>query len=192
MVQELGFYFNMVKKTTYKQELIRSMEFLASKKDTLFLGQSVSYSGNAIFNTLSTVSSKKKIELPVFEEVQMGLCTGLAMNGFVPINCYPRFDFLILAMNQLVNHLDKMRTMSDSSFKPRVIIRTSIGSKIPLDGGVQHTQNYTNIFKNILTEVEVVFLDNVKDIFPSFKKAYERKDAKSTLLIEHGDFYNQK
>ena len=44
----------------YKNELIRSMKFLGNKKDTIFLGQSVSYSGNAIFNTLVDVPSKKK------------------------------------------------------------------------------------------------------------------------------------
>ena len=82
--------------------------------------------------------------------------------------------------------------MSDSTFKPRVIIRTSIGSKVPLDGGVQHTQDYTSIFKSILTEVNVVFLNKTSQIYSSFKNAYSRKDSKSTLLIEHGDFYNQK
>jgi hypothetical protein len=42
---------------------------------------------------------------------------GLAMQGYVPITCYPRFDFLILAFNQLVNHLDKIRQMSPYAFK---------------------------------------------------------------------------
>ena len=41
-------------------------------------------------------------------------------------------------------------TLSNNSFKPRVIIRTSIGSKKPLNGGVQHTQDYTNVFKKYL------------------------------------------
>ena len=182
----------MKKKSTYREELIRSMNYLSKKKDTIFIGQSVNFSGNAIFNTLSKVPERKKIELPVFEEVQMGMSIGLALNGFTPITCYPRFDFLILAMNQLVNHLDKIRLMSDNTFKPRVIIRTSIGSKVPLDGGVQHTQDYTKIFKSTLTEVDVIFLDKTHQIYRSFKKAYERKDSKSTLIIEHGDFYNQK
>ena len=176
----------------YKDELIRSMKYLAKDKRTIFLGQSVKYSGNAIFNTLKDIDNKKKIELPVFEDVQMGLSTGLALQGFVPITCYPRFDFLILAMNQLVNHLDKIRYMSFNDFQPRVIIRTSIGSKKPLDGGVQHTQNYTKMFKDILKEVEVVNLVNPNSIFSEYKKALKRKDSKSTLLIENGDFYNSK
>lgn len=176
---------------TYKEELIRSMDFLSKKKDVIFLGQSVSYSGNAIFNTLKNVTQNKKIELPVFEEVQMGMCTGLAINGYVPICIYPRFDFVLLAMNQLVNHLDKIRYMSFGDFKPRVIIRTSIGSKNPLDGGVQHTQDYTKALKGILTEVEIINLKNKKNIFIEFKKAYERKDGKSSLIIENGDSYNK-
>ena len=117
-----------MKKLKYKSELIRSMSYLAKNQKTIFIGQSVNFSGNAIYNTLSHLPKSKKIELPVFEEVQLGMSTGLALNGFIPITCL-RLDFLILAMNQLVNHLDKIRTLSNNSFKPRVIIRTSVGSK---------------------------------------------------------------
>ncbi len=176
----------------YKDELVRSMEWLANKEDTLFLGQSVNYSGNAIFNTLKTVSADKKIETPVFEELQMGLSTGLALEGYIPITCYPRFDFLLLACNQLVNHLDKINYMSKGHMRPRVIIRTSIGAKKPLDGGIQHTQDHTKAFQNLLTDVNVILLNESKEIFPAFELAYERDDAKSTLIIEWGDYYNEK
>ena len=85
-----------MKSLKYKSELIRSMSFLSKDKRTIFLGQSVNFSGNAIYNTLSHIPKNKKIELPVFEEVQLGMSTGLALNGFIPISCFPRFDFLIL------------------------------------------------------------------------------------------------
>tara|TARA_Y100000591_G_C21454603_1_gene507801 strand:- start:34 stop:570 length:537 start_codon:yes stop_codon:yes gene_type:complete len=176
----------------YKRELIRSMEWLAKKSDTIFLGQSVKYSGNAIYNTIKTISNKKKIEVPVIEDLQMGISLGMALEGYVPITCYPRFDFLLLACNQLVNHLDKIEQMSDGKMTPRVIIRTSIGAKKPLDGGVQHTQDHTKAFKNLLSNVNVVLLNEPDEIFPSFRYAYEREDLKSTLIIEKGDFYNEK
>ena len=176
----------------YKNELIKSMKYLSSKPKTIFLGQSVSYSGNAIFNTLKEVPSKKKIETPVFEDAQMGMSIGLSLEGFIPITCFPRFDFLILAMNQLVNHLDKIRFMSRGEMRPKIIIRTSIGSKKPLDGGPQHTQDYTKMFKEILTEVKVIYLDNPKKIFSTFKNAYNDKNSFSYLIIENGDFYNDK
>ena len=176
----------------YKNELIKSMSFLGKKRDTVFIGQSVSYSGNAIYNTLTKVPLNKKIEMPVFEDVQMGISIGMALNGFVVISCFPRFDFLICAMNQLVNHVDKMRQMSRGEVKPRIIIRTSIGSKNPLDGGPQHTQDFTIAMKKSLKEVKVIFLNKPEMIFSSFKKAYEDKESYSYLFVEHGDFYNDK
>ena len=174
----------------YKDELIRSMEWLSEKDNTIFLGQSVSYSGNAIFNTLKTLPEEKRLELPVFEEIQMGISTGMALEGYVPISCYPRFDFLMRAMDSLVNHLDKFQMMTECNWKPKVILRTSIGSTTPLNGGVQHTQDYTEPFRQILKEVKVVMLDEPQDIFTEFEKAYDRDG--STLLIEHGDYYNDK
>ena len=176
----------------YKEELIRSMEYLAKDERTIFLGQSVKYSGNAIYNTLESIDDSKKIETPVFEDVQMGFSTGLALNGFIPISCFPRFDFLILACNQLVNHLDKIEYMSKGQMKPRVIIRTSIGPKEPLDGGPQHTADYTDVFKGMLTNTNVVSLEEPEEIFPAFDLALNGDDFHSTLLIENGAFYNDK
>ena len=174
----------------YKQELINSMEWLSEKDDTIFLGQSVSYSGNAIYNTLSTLPPEKMLEVPVFEEVQMGMSTGMALEGLVPISCFPRFDFLLRCMDALVNHLDKMNYMTEGIWKPRVIIRTSIGAKFPLDGGIQHTQDYTQMMKDNLTEINVVLLNEPEEIFPAFENAYNRDG--SSLIIEWGDYYNEK
>ena len=176
----------------YKEELIKSMEWLAKKNNTLFIGQSVSYSGNAIFNTLSSIPNSKKLEMPVCEEMQMGMSIGLSLEGFTPISCFPRFDFLLLAVNQLVNHLDKFSVMTNYKYNPNVIIRTAIGSKKPLNGGVQHTQNYTKIFEKFLTNINVVLLNETSEIFPSFKKAYNSLDKRSSLIIEWGDYYNIK
>ena len=174
----------------YKDELIKSMEWLGERDDTIFFGQSVSYSGNAIYNTLSTLPDDKKLELHVFEEIQMGMGTGMALEGLVPISCFPRFDFLLRCMDSLVNHLYKIQEMTEDNFKPKVIMRTSIGSTNPLNGGVQHTNNYTEPFKQILTEVDVVLLNEPEQIFSTFESAYEREG--SSLIIEWGDYYNEK
>ncbi len=176
----------------YKDELIRSMNLLADDPKTVFIGQSVEYSGNAIFNTLEQVDNSRKIEMPVFEDVQMGMSMGLALNGFVPVTCFPRFDFLICATNQLINHIDKINFMSKGQMKPRIIIRTSIGPKEPLDGGPQHTADYTEAFENMLTTVKVVSLNEPKEIFPAYKEALIGNDSLCTLLIENGAHYNDK
>jgi pyruvate/2-oxoglutarate/acetoin dehydrogenase E1 component len=190
MEQGNGFY-SKEKEMKYVEHLVKSMEFLAEDERTIFIGQSVKYSGNSIFNTLKTIPDHRKIETPVFEETQMGMSIGLSLDGYIPITCYPRFDFLLLAVNQMVNHLDKMKEMTRGEFDPRVIVRTSIGAKTPLDGGLQHTQDHTQAFRHLLDNVNVVLLENKEDIFPAYKKALLRDDNKSSLIIEFGEYYNQ-
>jgi len=173
----------------YKEELIKAMNWLGEKEDVLFLGQACKVSGHSISSTITDVPQERRIELPVFEEMQLGMSTGLALEGFTTVTIYPRFDFFILACNQLVNHLDKMQEMSKGDMRPRVIIRVSVGSKQPLDAGPQHTQNHTEAFRKMLTNVNVIELLEPEQIFPAFKEAYEREDNRPTLIVEHGEFY---
>ena len=174
----------------YFDELKKSMTWLGSKPDTIFIGQAVEYAGTGMTNTLIDVPNEKKLELPVCEDMQTGIANGLALAGKVSISIYPRWNFLLLGVNQLVNHLDKMQEMSD--YKTKVIIRTSIGSERPLHPQHQHVGDFTEAFKLMLKNVDVIRLDEPEEIFEAYKFAYERRDGKSTLLVEWGDFYNEK
>tara|TARA_B100000989_G_scaffold92678_1_gene67058 strand:+ start:6877 stop:7401 length:525 start_codon:yes stop_codon:yes gene_type:complete len=172
----------------YFDEIKRSMKLISKSKKTLFLGQSVSVPGNLIFKTLEGISEQKKIELPVFEETQLGLSIGLSLQGYIPVSCYPRFDFFILSFNQLVNHLDKMNKISSHEFNPFVIIRVMVGAKKPIDAGLQHTQDYSKEIKSMLKFIDVVKLEEKKNIFKEYKKAFLKK--KSTVFIEYSEkFY---
>jgi pyruvate/2-oxoglutarate/acetoin dehydrogenase E1 component len=174
----------------YFDELKRSMEWLGEQNDTIFIGQAVEYAGTGMTNTLKDVSTDKLMEMPVNEDMQMGITNGLAMNGYVPISIYPRWNFLLLGVNQLINHLDKLPMISD--YKTKAIIRTAIGSERPLHPQWQHVGDYTEAFKKMLTNVEVIRLDEPEQIFEAYKKAYNRTDGKSTILVEWGDYYNEK
>ena len=77
----------------YADEVKKAMEYLAENDKTLFLGQSVAYPGNVIYKTLAHLPANKKIELPVFEETQLGMSIGLAMEGYIPVSVFPRFNF---------------------------------------------------------------------------------------------------
>ena len=157
------------------------------------MGQSVQCEGTAIFGTLVNVPMNKRLELPVCEESQLGMTIGMALDGkTIPISIFPRWNFLLLACNQLVNHLDKIKTFSHDEFQPKVIIRTAIGSERPLHPQAQHVGDFTEAFQKILTNVEVIRLDEPNQIFPAYKKAYEREDGKSTLIVEWGDYYSEK
>ena len=93
---------------------------------------------------------------------------------------------------EMVNHLDKFEVMSQGLFKTKVIIRTSIGSQRPLHPQHQHVGDFTEAFKKVLSTVDIIRLEEPKDVKPAYKKALERNDGKSTILVEYGDYYNEK
>jgi len=171
---------------TYKEEISKAMNMLAENKKTIFLGQGVNY-GGCIYGTLNGVPHEKKIELPVIEDTQMGMSIGLALDGMIPITIYPRMDFLILALNQLINHLDKIEEMSRKELKPKVIIRCIVGGTTPLYPGPQHCQDHTHLLRCALTNVNVIKLNNKEDIVPEYTKALN--SDKSTILVEVKNLY---
>ncbi len=168
------------------------MEYLARDSRVMFLGQAVACPGTAMSNTLKNVSRDRLLELPVAEEMQMGLSSGLALAGHVPVSIFPRWNFLLLAVNQVVNHLDKFPLMSNNGYRPKVIIRTGIGSVRPLHPQYQHVGDFTDAFRLMCQNIEVIRLDEPEDIFPAYQKALEREDGKSTIVVEYGDYYNEK
>ena len=176
----------------YFDELKRSMNYLSENSKTIFIGQAVAVPGTAMTNTLKDINSNKLIELPVAEEFQMGMTVGLALNNNIPVSIFPRWNFLLLAMNQLVNHLDKINIMSNEGLKVKAIIRTGIGSQRPLNPQHQHTGDFTEAVKKMCTTIDVIKLNDPDDIFPSYEKALKREDGRSTILVEFGDYYNEK
>lgn len=170
----------------YAEEMIRSMKMLAGDPRTLFLGQ---WYGRVAW-TLADIPDSKKLELPVIEDAQMGICTGLSLAGFIPVSCYVRWNFLLLAANQIVNHLDKIERMSDGGYKPKVIIRTAVGSTRPLYPGCQSDGDYTAAFRLMLTNIDVVTLPEPEDIYPAYSRALH--SDRSTILVEYGNRYEDK
>ena len=177
---------------TYFNELQAAMNWLGNQDDTIFVGQAVSVPGTAMFNTLKEVPESRRLELPVFEDTQMGLSLGLALTGKRVISVFPRWNFLLCATNQLVNHVDKYPLISDGAIAPSLIIRTSVGSERPLFPGHQHIGNYSEAFRLMLSNVEVIELFEPAQVKEAYMYAYERTDRKSTILVEFGDFYNEK
>ena len=149
---------------TYLDQITEAMTWLGEQPDTLFLGQGLLYGGHAMHKTLAGVPKEKMIEMPVAEEMQLGLTIGLALDGYTPVSIFPRMDFLMCAMNQLVNHLDKIKQMSHGEFNPKVIVRTAIGATTPLYPGPQHCSDYTEGLDAMLGNVTVVKMTMTADI----------------------------
>ncbi len=168
------------------------MDFLAGDPRTKFLGQAVACPGTGMTNTLKNVPRERLLEMPVTEELQMGISIGMALTGIVPVTIYPRWNFLLLAVNQVVSHLDKLSDMSAGGYQPKVIIRTSVGSERPLHPQHQHVGDYTEAFRLMCKNIEVIRLDEPDQIFPAYQRALERTDGRSTILVEFGDYFNEK
>ena len=164
--------------TPYQEAINTSMLRLA-KAGAIFVGQSVAYDGAAIYHSLAGVPAAQRIEFPVAENLQLGYCTGLSLMGKLPVCIYPRVDFLLLAADQLVNHLDKLPTWG---WTPKVIIRARVGSRQPLDAGPQHTQDHTEAFRQMLQHVEVWRPTTPGQVEHSYRMA-QASDG-STLIIE--------
>jgi hypothetical protein len=82
--------------------------------------------------------------------------------------------------------------MVGKNLKSKMIIRTSVGSQRPLHPQFQHIGDFTDAFKKMTTTIEIIRLKEPKDIFSAYKKALTRKDRKNTILVEYGDYYNEK
>jgi pyruvate/2-oxoglutarate/acetoin dehydrogenase E1 component len=171
----------------YKDELQRATNLLADN-GYIFIGQNMVAGGTSMYHMVKHLPLNQRIELPVFEDIQAGIATGMALEGLKVCSVYPRMDFLICAINQIVNHLDKAEVMSDGQFKPKVIIRTCVGSVKPMMPGPQHCQNYYNELKSMCKNINVVLLDKAEMVYEEYEKAMN--SDKSTILIELSDLYN--
>lgn len=156
------------------------MRMLAKDPRTTFIGQSVCFDGATIYDSLDGVPMERRLEMPVIEDFQLGYCTGLALTGQVPVCIFPRMDFMLLAMNQLVNHLDKLPLYG---WSPKVILRTRVGSKYPLDAGPQHTQNYWQEFEKMCCRVQIVEARTATEVTQAYRDAL-RCDG-SWLIVEN-------
>jgi pyruvate/2-oxoglutarate/acetoin dehydrogenase E1 component len=183
----------MQKELKYFNELKNAMSYLAEDPKTLFIGQAVEYEGTGLYDSLKHLPQEKRIELPVAEYLQCGLANGMAIEGgVIPISTFPRFNFLLMGVDQIVNHLDKFINLSDGKCQPKVIIRVAVGSEWPVHPQDQHVGNFAASFKSMLRNIEVIELNESKDILPSYKKALERTDGVSTILVEFADHYKTK
>lgn len=176
----------------YFDELKRTMEWVATQPKTIFVGQTVADPGTFMHNTLRDVPADRCLEMPINESFQMQFTVGLALDGYVPISVYPRQNFLLLATGDMANLVDKIPAISAGQWVPRILVRVAVGPDAPVHPGHQHVGNYAEAFRRMFQWIDVVELDEPEQIFPAYKHALEREDRRSTLLIEHGNYYQQK
>jgi pyruvate/2-oxoglutarate/acetoin dehydrogenase E1 component len=84
---------------------------------------------------------------PLSEDAMTGAAIGMALGGLRPIHVHIRMDFLMLAMNQLVNVAAKSRYMYGGQVHIPMVVRSMIGKS--WGQGAQHSQGLHSFFMHV-------------------------------------------
>jgi pyruvate/2-oxoglutarate/acetoin dehydrogenase E1 component len=171
----------------YHSELCRAMGWLAKQPNVFFIGQGVGGPGTSMSDTLVDVPPSLRVEFPVAEEMQVGLCVGASLRGFTPVCILPRWNFALRAADQLINHMDRLPIYSAGGYRPKVLIRVAAPSTRPFNPGPQHDDDFTDVFLRMCRTVRFYRLDRAETIFDSYRHALQHED--SSILIEYTDQY---
>ena len=171
----------------YKLAISSAMTQLGKADDVVFIGQQIVYPGNPMSTTLTEVPKEKMIEVPVMEETQMGMSLGIAMTGKRVVSFYPRWDFVISATNQLINHLDKYELMTGKNVD--ILIRVGKGSDDPLDPGHQHKANYFNEFESMCKNITFFDLKTAEEVENAYN--YFNNNGGINIFVEYPQLYNK-
>src|SRR3954453_3965615 len=84
---------------------------------------------------------------PLSEDAMTGAAIGMALAGLRPIHVHIRMDFLLLAMNQLVNVAAKSRYMYGGRVQVPLVVRAMIGKS--WGQGAPHSQGLHSYFMHV-------------------------------------------
>ena len=171
---------------TYKDELIAANNMLAADPQRVFLGYGITR-GRA-GGTLRDVPAAQLIEMPVAENLMVGAAIGLALRGRKPVVYFERFDFVLNALDAIVNHLDALPKISRGEFSPAAILRIVVGNGMkPLFTGHTHTRNHASALE-LLVGFPVYTISESDDVGPAYALAVHfLAEGKSSALIEYKD-----
>lgn len=171
----------------YRDAIRQAMATLAQDQKTVFMGYNVRF-GSRAYGTLNAVPEGMCIETPVAENLMAGLAIGMSLVGYRPVLFYERHDFMLNALDAIVNHLDKLESMSQGQFKTPVIIRATVGGQEPLHPGPQHTQDFTEAFRSMLS-FPVMDLTTAAEVEGAYRFASQLDSP--IMLVERRDLYDR-
>ncbi len=121
---------------------------------------------------------------PLSEDAMTGVAIGAAMAGMRPIHVHIRMDFLMLAMNQLVNIAAKSHYMYGGQVKVPMVVRSMIGKS--WGQGAQHSQGLHSMFMHV-PGLKVVAPSNAYDAKGCLIAAI--RDDNPVIFVEHRLLY---
>ena len=136
---------------TYGNAIRNAFEYLLNKFPEVFvIGQglwSPWYVGNSMTDLDKEFGVERVIDTPVSESACTGVAVGAALAGMKPIMVHPRMDFMLYAMDAIVNEAAKWSSMMGGQAHAGVTIRAIINRGG--EQGAQHSQALHSWFVHI-------------------------------------------
>jgi pyruvate dehydrogenase E1 component alpha subunit len=171
---------------SYKDAVTTTMTGFGNE-GAIFIGYNVNEApgGNAM-GTLKSVPKDQKLETPVAENLMAGLAMGMSFEGFQPVLYFERHDFMLVAMDAIINHIDKIERISHGEYKVPIIIRAVCADGGPFYSGITHTQDFTEMLKKAVSFPVIDPVTGV-DVLKAFKGAKE--SGRPAIIIERKSRY---
>lgn len=138
-------------KISYSSAIREGFAYLLQNFPEVFLiGQglwSPWYVGNSMTKLEIDFGKKRVIDTPVSESGVTGLAIGAAITGLKPIVIHPRMDFMLYAMDSIVNEGAKWRYMTGGKSGAPVTIRAILNRGG--EQGAQHSQALQSWFAHV-------------------------------------------
>lgn len=133
---------------TYRQALNDTLgEELARDPNVLLMGEEIGkFEGSYKITEglLAEFGPKRVVDTPIAEEGFVGLATGAAMLGLRPVVEIMTINFILVAIDQVVNHASKIHYMFGGQVRVPLVIRTPSGGIGQL--AATHSQSFENWF----------------------------------------------
>lgn len=140
-----------VRKLSYGEATREALDQALAQDERVFvMGQGVDDPGGmfgATLNLHKKYGRDRVFDAPLSENALTGVAIGAALAGMRPVYCHNRPDFLLLAMDQIVNHASKWSYMFGGHVKVPLVIWTVIGRG--WGSAAQHSQALQGLFMHV-------------------------------------------
>lgn len=162
---------------------------LTEKSDVFLFGEGIN-DEPALFGVTTGLYKEfgedRVFDIPLSENALMGVATGAAIAGMRPIYFHNRPDFLLLAMDQFVNHATKYNYMSGGQCPVPMVVWAAIGKGWGAAG--QHSQCLQALFAHV-PGCKVLMPTTPFDSKGLLLSAIE--DNNPVVILEHRTLLNQ-
>jgi pyruvate/2-oxoglutarate/acetoin dehydrogenase E1 component len=173
----------------YIQGLNKALEDLLNRNENVVLfGEDIvdPYGGAfKVTKGLSTKFPNQVISTPISEAAIVGISGGMSIGGLKPIVEIMFGDFLLLALDQITNHLTKYEWMYNNQVKTPITIRATMGGRRGY--GPTHSQSLEPILSAVPL-LKIISPSHYHDIESLFKNVVEKEDGVK-LFSEHKILY---